>query len=203
MLRHCASSRRSADAGDSPAAVVSPPYRQRLSDTFCRQSSATHSVCVGESVCLSDAMDTGECAAQPWRERGNVLTTSSLHCGCVCMDLFGVWSAVCEVLLAPEHLTEHAGSSSKWLSCSPLILLARWCKVLALSTGRYGGPLNSFLVEGRSNVISWFNGWPRCWRYVNGPDRSQTRCVSSGGLKTTQVFSTSLSFHCQSLRILS
>lgn len=49
VLRHCASSRRSADAGDSLAAVVSPPYRQRLSDTFCRQSSATHSLCVFES----------------------------------------------------------------------------------------------------------------------------------------------------------
>lgn len=54
-----------------------------VSDTFCRQSSATHSVCVFES--LSDDMDMDECAAQPWRERGNVLTTS-LHCGRVCMD---------------------------------------------------------------------------------------------------------------------
>lgn len=134
-------------------------------------------------------MDTDECAAQPWRERGNVLTTSSLHCGCLFGFYSGVWSAVCEVLLASEHLTAHAGSGSKWLSCSPLILLTRWCKVLALRMGRFGGPLNSFLVEGWSNVISWFNGWPRCWRYVNGLDLSQTRCVSSGGLKATRVFS--------------
>lgn len=186
VLRHCARSRRSADAGDSLAAVISPPYRQCLSDTFCRQSSATHSVCVFES--LSDNMDTDKCAAQPWRERGNVLTTSDLHCGRVCMEF--IWDLeLCEVLVASEHLTAHAGSSSKWLSCSPLILLTRRCKVLALSMGRFGGPLNCFLVEGRSNVISWFNGWPQCWRYVKGLDLSQTTCVSSG-LKTTQVFST-------------
>lgn len=34
MLRHCAGSRRSADAADSLAAVVSPPYRQFHSNCF-------------------------------------------------------------------------------------------------------------------------------------------------------------------------
>lgn len=124
MLRHCAGSRQSADAADSLAAVVSPPYRQLHSGFFCRRSSSTRSACVLEN--LSPHRTTWT-RTSVWISRGGSRVTfpppplSSLQMVFL-IDLAHLVVAS-EEFPASEHVSGPARSSYRRLPCSPLVLL--------------------------------------------------------------------------------
>lgn len=112
VLRHCAGSRRSADAADSLAAVVSPPCRQLRSGLTqaerveeLRLQSLRACVLIWQhghgQVCGPDLEEAGYC----------LYLLLSPHCRC--FNWFG--SDECEALLGSEHL--EVSHVHLWLCC--------------------------------------------------------------------------------------